>query len=81
MYVNFFPPKILATNNRDHFKIMYVIHECSYFFFLNIQNMNYILLNHCWMYDRCYSGRSCLKESFVKGVEEGYECYKRGGAV
>jgi len=23
MYVNFFPPKILATNNRDHFKIMY----------------------------------------------------------
>ena len=21
------------------------------FFFLNIQNMNYILLNHCWMYE------------------------------
>ena len=61
---------IVTTKNRDHSKIMYVIHECSYFFFLNIQNMNYILLNHCWMYDRCYSGRSSLKESFVEGVEE-----------
>jgi len=32
--------------------------------------MNYIPSNCRWMYDRCYSGRSGLKESFVKGVEE-----------
>ena len=48
---------------------MYVIHEYSYFL-LNIENMNYIPLNRHWMYDRCYNGRSSLKESFVEGVEE-----------
>ena len=32
--------------------------------------MNYILSNHRWMYDRYYSGRSGLKESFVEGVEK-----------
>jgi len=32
--------------------------------------MNNILWNRRWMYDRCYSGRSGLKESFVEGVEE-----------
>ena len=26
--------------------------------------------NRAWMYDRCYSGRRGLKESFVLGVEE-----------
>jgi len=26
--------------------------------------------NRAWMYDRCYSGRRGLKESFVIGVEE-----------
>ena len=26
--------------------------------------------NRAWMYDRCYSGRWGLKESFVLGVEE-----------
>jgi len=38
-------------------------------FFLNIQNTNYILSTR-WMYDRCYSGRSSLKESFVEGIEQ-----------
>ena len=32
--------------------------------------MNNIIWNRRWIYDRCYSGRSGLKESFVKGVEE-----------
>ena len=32
--------------------------------------MNYIPLNCRWMHDRCYSGRSSLKESFVERVEE-----------
>jgi len=48
---------------------MYVIHEYSYFFLLNIQNMNYIPSNRRWKYDRYYSGRSGLKESFVEGLE------------
>ena len=47
--------------------------------------MNYILSNHRWMYYRCYSGRSCLKESFVEGVEEfvckanKQDCYHNDG--
>jgi len=44
-------------------------HQGSYFS-INIHNMNNILWNHHWTYDRCYSGRSGLKESFVEGVEE-----------
>lgn len=32
--------------------------------------MNYILSNRRWMYDKYYSGRSSLKESFVERVEE-----------
>ena len=32
--------------------------------------MNNILWHCHWMYDRCYSGRSSLKESFVEGVED-----------
>jgi len=59
-------------------------HECSYFF-LNIQNMNNILWNLRWKYDRCYSGRSGLKESFVEGVEQliskasQQDCYNNDG--
>ena len=58
-------------------------HQGSYFS-LNIQNMNNILWNHHWMYDRCYSG---LKESFVEGVEEfvrkasQQDCYENDGGI
>ena len=56
-----------------------------FIFFFNIQNMNNILWNRRWMYDRCYSGRSGLKESFVEGVEEfvskasQQDCYDNDG--
>ena len=49
--------------------------------------MNYTPLNNRWMYDRCYSGRSGLKESFVEGVEEfvikasQQDCYHIDGGI
>ena len=39
------------------------------FFSLNVQNMNYIPSNRCWKCNRCYSGTSGLKDSFVKGLK------------
>ena len=47
--------------------------------------MNYIHSNRHWMYNRCYSCRSNLKESFVEGVEEfvsktsQQDCYHNDG--
>jgi len=32
--------------------------------------MNHVPFDRAWMYDRCYSGRRDLKESFVICVEE-----------
>jgi len=32
--------------------------------------MDWFYSNRTWMYDRCYTGRGGLKESFVNGVEE-----------
>ena len=49
--------------------------------------MNNILWNHRWMYDRCYNGRSDLKESFVEGVEQfiskasQQDCYNNDGGI
>ena len=49
--------------------------------------MNNILWNCHWMYDRCYSGRSGLKKSFVEGVEEfvrkvsQQDCYENDGGI
>ena len=49
--------------------------------------MNYTPLNNRWMYGRCYSDRSCLKKSFVEGVEEfvikasQQDCYHIDGGI
>ena len=49
--------------------------------------MTNIIWNRCWMYNRCYSGRSGLKESFVEGVEQfvskysQQDCYQNDGGL
>ena len=32
--------------------------------------MNNILWNHRWIYDRYYSDRNCLKDSFGEGIDQ-----------
>ena len=49
--------------------------------------MNYIPSNRCWKCNRCYSGTSGLKDSFVEVVEEFInkasqkDCYHNDGGI
>ncbi|BAU03730.1 hypothetical protein VIGAN_UM165500, partial [Vigna angularis var. angularis] len=49
----------------------------NFYLFGLSQNMAHYPNHRGWMYDRCYSGRRGLKESFVIGVEEFVETARR----